>query len=125
MQVTIRRNVYFMGGLMPLTIYQNGQAIGKIDTNETKAFEVVEGSTLVAKQLGVRSNPVEVQTGDHLEISGKPWLGIIQILALLSLFFVSAIPSYNLRIISYLILPLIYFSSLFLIENYKLEKKEK
>ncbi|MCR8969807.1 hypothetical protein [Facklamia sp. 7083-14-GEN3] len=123
MQVKIKRNAYSMGRLLPLTIYQDGKPIGKINTEETLFFDAVEGSTLVAKQLGVRSNAVEVKEGDYLEISGKPWLGALQAIALITLLFVPSISDSTLRTTSYFILPIIYFSSLFLVENFKLEKK--
>ncbi|MGF3067314.1 hypothetical protein ACQV2X_06730 [Facklamia sp. P12945] len=124
MQVKITRNAYFMGGLMPLTVYQDGKSIGKIHTNETITLEVVEGSTIVVKQLGMRSNPLEVKSGDYIEISGKPWLGLLQVVLLISFLFLSYISDNTFKIISYFILPILYFSSVFLIENFKLEKKK-
>ncbi|MCR8969806.1 hypothetical protein [Facklamia sp. 7083-14-GEN3] len=127
MHIRIKRNEKFVGSLWPLFIYQDGKAIGKIASGETKLFEVQEGSTLIVKlgnQLGsIRSNPIEVEEGDYLEVSDKPWLEFIQFILFISIPFSKLIPGRKLSLLALFLIAIAYLATRFLIENYTLEKK--
>lgn len=74
MPVTIKRNTDWMGSDTLMTVKVNGEKIAKVGNNQKIELDIPNGSVeLSVSQIGSKSNTIEVEHGETVEITINKW----------------------------------------------------
>jgi len=75
MSVTVKRNTGWVGSGSKLRLRLNGRETASINEGRMVELELPPTrATLSATQLGVKSNRLEVESGDIVEVTSRGWL---------------------------------------------------
>lgn len=126
MAITIKRDTGLAGSASNIKIMIDGDAVGSVADKKQVEVELPNGKAkLKVKQLGIKSNEIEVEDGDYVEINQSKWgrtywsvfIGIPLIIS-----FINLISSWINSIIAMGIIFVAYIISLFLIDGFDLKK---
>lgn len=74
MAITIKRNTGWIGSISKIKIKLNGEKVASVVNNQQIEVELPDNKAFIkAVQQGVKSNEIEVQNGDILEIKTTLW----------------------------------------------------
>lgn len=74
MPVTIKRHTEWMGTGSLMTVKVNGEKVAKVGNNQKIKIDIPDGSVqLSVSQMGSKSNTIEVEDGEMVEIIDNLW----------------------------------------------------
>lgn len=114
MAITIVRRTGIIGMAGTIAIKINGKKVDKIKTEQQIKIDIPNDSVrLQVSQTGVRSNELEVNDGEKIEITTPKWSSLILFLLIILPSLLNFIPNYKfsmLGIIVYSVIVIIMFS---------------
>ncbi len=67
MKITVKRKTWFLGRMMPITLYFHNKDIGKVSASEEKEMKIpVENGILKYKIFLEKGNQINVENGDYI-----------------------------------------------------------
>lgn len=122
MSITIKRNTGWFGMGTQIQIKVNGEKIAIVADKQHVEVELPDNKAhLKVTQTGIKSNEIEVQDGDIIEILQTRWHLMSFPLMMAVMFFTIFIPGLTYRLIATLSLGVFFIISLFLIDGFYLK----
>ena len=122
MSITIKRNTGWFGMATQIQIKVNGEKIASIADKQHVEVELPDNkANLKVMQTGIKSNEIEVQDGDIIEIRQTRWHLMSFSLMMAVMFLTIFIPSLTYRLIATLSLGVLLIINLFLIDGFYLK----
>lgn len=122
MSITIKRNTGWQGIGSQIQIMVNEEKVVSVSDKQQVEVEIPDNKAyLKVKQTGIKSNEIEVQDGDIIEITQTRWLRMSFPLMMAVMFFTISIQSLTYRIIATISLGGLLTISLFIIDGFHLK----
>lgn len=122
MSITIKRNTGWIGSISKIKIKLNGEKIASVTNNQQIEVELPNNKAFIkAIQLGVKSNEIEVQDGDILEITTTKWNKASIPLIIVVLPLTNLISDSTHQIIANISIAILSIASILLIDGFHLE----
>lgn len=122
MSIKIKRNTGWLGTASKIAIKVNGEKVAKISNNQEMEIEIPdETAQLKVSQTGMRSNEIEVQDGDVVEVTTSKSTFVIFFLVFASLLMMNVVQNTILPAI----LLIAFAVGFFLIEGFELKAVNK
>lgn len=122
--ITINRQTGFIGVGLGMSIKVDGEKVEKISENQTREVALThDKATVKVRQLGIKSNEIEVSGGEHLILKTRPWVKYAIILLFLSFLIISLISfswSFTTRLLAYIPILAAYLGAFYFFDAYEL-----
>ena len=126
MSITIKRNTGWMGSAAKIQIRLNGKNIAGVTNNQSVDVEIPDREAhLKVTQFGIKSNQVRVRDGDMIRITSTSWLRISFLLLIIIYFLTIFLSNSTYRLTVYFVVGVLIFITTFLFNGFQLNVSDK
>jgi hypothetical protein len=123
MAITIVRHTGIMGMGGTIAIKINGKKVDKVKTEQQVEINIPnDHARLEVSQSSIRSNELEVNDGETIEITTPKWSGLILFLMIILPPLANFIPNFQYRTINVIIYVIVVMILLFSVKWYRIKK---
>lgn len=126
MSVTIKRNTGWLGSGSTIVVKMNGEKVAKVaHEQQVEVFLSEDSAKLSVSQSGGKSNVVEVNDGETVEITSTKWAKASLFLPIICIFSTNLISSSMYRVLSLIAIVIFFISAAFLMKYFHLTVLDK
>ena len=124
MSVLVRRNTGWQGSASKIQIKINGEKIDSVGDNQEVNVRLPDGKAqLKVTQFGVKSNEIEIEDGDIIDITVTRWHRMSFPIQVIAMFFLFISPNFEYKTSLIFFIGILYIISLVFLEGFSLDKE--
>lgn len=124
MSVLVRRNTGWQGSASKIQIKINGEKIDSVGDNQEVNVRLPDGKAqLKVTQFGVKSNEIEIEDGDIIDITVTRWHRMSFPIQVIAMFFLIISPNFEYKTSLIFFIGILYIISLVFLEGFSLDKE--
>ncbi len=124
MSVLVRRNTGWQGSASKIQIQINGEKIDSVGDNQEVNVRLPDGKAqLNVTQFGVKSNEIEIEDGDIIDITVTRWHRMSFPIQVIAMFFLIISPNFEYKTSLIFFIGILYIISLVFLEGFSLDKE--